>query len=191
MKRPWQIILHDSVIIKDIGDPCHTVYHWLHLFDFYFFIYSHWDYSLSYCSFRNVSFLIPFVFSWFGRCCLIVAHNISPQSILCCCCWALWRVRLACLVSDLQGHSGQSIPSRDMLTRVCSRLHKVLNRYNDLWSYNHNYYNVNLSVRYIYLLLSECEFSTASYGPNFFPSFYGPSAECVGHEHKEGKNEDP
>ena len=25
----------------------------------------------------------------------------------------------------------------------------------------------------------------------FFPSFYGPSAERVGHENREGKNEDP
>ena len=25
----------------------------------------------------------------------------------------------------------------------------------------------------------------------FFPSFYGPSAKCAGHENKEGKNEDP
>ena len=25
----------------------------------------------------------------------------------------------------------------------------------------------------------------------FFPSFYGPSAKRVGHENKEGKNEDP
>ena len=25
----------------------------------------------------------------------------------------------------------------------------------------------------------------------FFPSFYGPSAERTGHENKEGKNEDP
>ena len=25
----------------------------------------------------------------------------------------------------------------------------------------------------------------------FFPSFYGPSAERAGHENKEGKNEDP
>ena len=25
----------------------------------------------------------------------------------------------------------------------------------------------------------------------FFPSFYGPSAKCAGHENKEGKNENP
>ena len=25
----------------------------------------------------------------------------------------------------------------------------------------------------------------------FFPSFYGPSAKRLGHENKEGKNEDP
>ena len=25
----------------------------------------------------------------------------------------------------------------------------------------------------------------------FFPSFYGPSAKCAGHENKEGKNKDP
>ena len=34
------------------------------------------------------------------------------------------------------------------------------------------------------LLLAECEVRTASYGPSFFPSFYG-------NENKEGKNEDP
>ena len=41
------------------------------------------------------------------------------------------------------------------------------------------------------LLLAECEVRTASYGPSFFPSFYGPSAKREGHENKEGKNEDP
>ena len=35
-----------------------------------------------------------------------------------------------------------------------------------------------------YLLLAECEVRTASYGPSFFPSFYG-------HENKEGKNKIP
>ena len=35
-----------------------------------------------------------------------------------------------------------------------------------------------------YLLLAECEIRTASYGPSFFPSFYG-------HENKEGKNKIP
>ena len=43
----------------------------------------------------------------------------------------------------------------------------------------------------INLLLAECEVRTASYGPSFFPSFYGPSAKRAGHENKEGKNEDP
>ena len=42
-----------------------------------------------------------------------------------------------------------------------------------------------------YLLLAECKVRTASYGPIFFPSFYGPSAKHAGHENKEGKNEDP
>ena len=42
-----------------------------------------------------------------------------------------------------------------------------------------------------YFLLAECEVRTASYGPSFFPSFYGPSAKRAGHENKEGKNEDP
>ena len=42
-----------------------------------------------------------------------------------------------------------------------------------------------------YLLLAECEVRTASYGPSFFPSFYGPSAKRAGHVNKEGKNEDP
>ena len=40
-----------------------------------------------------------------------------------------------------------------------------------------------------YLLLVDCEVRTASYGPSFFPSFYGPSAERAGHENKEGKKQ--
>ena len=51
---------------------------------------------------------------------------------------------------------------------------------------------LNISNKIItYLLLAECEVRTASYGPSFFPSFYGPSAKRAGHENKEGKTEDP
>ena len=39
-----------------------------------------------------------------------------------------------------------------------------------------------------YLLFAECEVRTASYGPIFSPSFYGPSAKRAGHENREGKN---
>ena len=38
-----------------------------------------------------------------------------------------------------------------------------------------------------YLLLAECEVSTASYGPSFFLIFYGLSAKRADHESKEGK----
>ena len=48
-----------------------------------------------------------------------------------------------------------------------------------------------LSLLNKYLLLAECEVRTASYGPSFFPSFYGPSAKRAGHENKKGKNKDP
>ena len=50
---------------------------------------------------------------------------------------------------------------------------------------------IHLYKHNTYLLLAECEVRTASYGPSFFPSFYGPSAKRAGHENKEGKNEDP
>ena len=43
----------------------------------------------------------------------------------------------------------------------------------------------------IHLLPAECEVRSESYGPSFFPSFYGPSAKHARHENKEGKNEDP
>ena len=42
------------------------------------------------------------------------------------------------------------------------------------------------------LLLAECEVRTGGkLWTEFFPSFYGPSAKRLGHENKEGKNEDP
>ena len=41
------------------------------------------------------------------------------------------------------------------------------------------------------MLLAVCEVDTSSYGPSFFPSFYGPSAERASLENKDGKNEDP
>ena len=40
---------------------------------------------------------------------------------------------------------------------------------------------------HLYLLLAECEVRTASYGPSFFPSFYGPSAKRLDHEKQERK----
>ena len=40
------------------------------------------------------------------------------------------------------------------------------------------------------LFLAKCKVCMASYGPYFFPSFYGPGAKHMGHENKEGKNED-
>ena len=54
----------------------------------------------------------------------------------------------------------------------------------------HNSFSICCSGANKYLLLAECEVRTASYGPSFFPSFYGPSAKRTGHENKEGKNED-
>ena len=41
-----------------------------------------------------------------------------------------------------------------------------------------------------YLLLTEFEVRTVSYGPSFFPLIYGPSAKRAGHK-LTGKNEDP
>ena len=46
------------------------------------------------------------------------------------------------------------------------------------------------SAKLKYLLLTEFEGRTVSYGPSFFPSIYGPSAKCAGHMSK-GENEDP
>ena len=43
---------------------------------------------------------------------------------------------------------------------------------------------------YIYLLLTEFEVRTVSYGPSFFPFAYTPSAKRAGHK-STGKNEDP
>ena len=41
-----------------------------------------------------------------------------------------------------------------------------------------------------YLLLTEFEVRTVSYGPSFFLLIYGPSAKRAGHK-ATGKNEDP
>ena len=41
-----------------------------------------------------------------------------------------------------------------------------------------------------YLLVTEFEVRTVSYGPSFFPLIYGPSAKRAGHK-STGKNEDP
>ena len=45
-------------------------------------------------------------------------------------------------------------------------------------------------IRKKYLLLTEFEVPTVSYGPSVFPLIYGPSAKCAGHK-STGKNEDP
>ena len=42
----------------------------------------------------------------------------------------------------------------------------------------------------LYLLLTEFEVRTVSYGPSFFSFAYGPSAKRAGHK-STGKNEDP
>ena len=42
-----------------------------------------------------------------------------------------------------------------------------------------------------YLLLTEFEVRTVSYGPSFFQFVYGPSAKRAGHDKSTGKNEDP
>ena len=47
-----------------------------------------------------------------------------------------------------------------------------------------------LKVCNIYLLLTEFEVRTVSYGPSFFPLIYGPSAKRTGHK-STGKNKDP
>ena len=44
-----------------------------------------------------------------------------------------------------------------------------------------------MQFQYIFLL-AECEVRSASYGPSFFPSFYGLSVKRAVHENKEGKN---
>ena len=49
---------------------------------------------------------------------------------------------------------------------------------------------VQLCLEYI-PLISRVRGPYGKLWTEFFPSFYGPSAECVGHENKEGKNEDP
>ena len=48
----------------------------------------------------------------------------------------------------------------------------------------------NLSEVRRYLLLTEFEVRTVSYGPSFFPLIYGPSAKRAGHKSM-GKNEAP
>ena len=49
--------------------------------------------------------------------------------------------------------------------------------------------DTNMAVM-TYLLLTEFEVCTVSYGPSFFPLIYGPSAKRAGHK-STGKNEDP
>ena len=57
------------------------------------------------------------------------------------------------------------------------------------------YWNIFLQSLFLifiskYLLLTEFEVRTVSYGPSFFPLIYGPSAKPAGHK-STGKNEDP
>ena len=47
-----------------------------------------------------------------------------------------------------------------------------------------------INSSFLYLLLTEFEVRTVSYGPSFFPLIYGPSAKRAGHK-STGKNEDP
>ena len=49
---------------------------------------------------------------------------------------------------------------------------------------------IGMIFLYLYLLLTEFEVRTVSYGPSFFPLIYGPSAKRAGYE-STGKNEDP
>ena len=51
-------------------------------------------------------------------------------------------------------------------------------------------FNVHGVVLEIYLLVTEFEGRTVSYGPSFFPFAYGPGAKRAGHK-LTGKNEDP
>ena len=52
------------------------------------------------------------------------------------------------------------------------------------------YLQLYLKLHLKYLLLTEFEVRTVSYGPSFFPFVYGPSAKRAGHN-STGKNEDP
>ena len=60
--------------------------------------------------------------------------------------------------------------------------------YKGLWGYG--IMGVRSRVKHKYLLLTEFEGRTVSYGPRFFPFAYGPSAKRAGHK-LTGKNEDP
>ena len=51
-------------------------------------------------------------------------------------------------------------------------------------------YSGEISYKYI-PLISRVRGPYGKLWTEFFPSFYGPSAKCAGHENKEGKNEDP
>ena len=53
-----------------------------------------------------------------------------------------------------------------------------------------NFIKTGSHLKNLYLLLTEFEVRTVSYGPSFFPLIYGPSAKRAGHK-STGKNEDP
>ena len=46
------------------------------------------------------------------------------------------------------------------------------------------------TIKIKFLLLTEFEFCTVSYGPSFFPLIYGPSMKSAGHK-STGKNKYP
>ena len=53
----------------------------------------------------------------------------------------------------------------------------------NFWSYLHTVQGqVQEGGTHIYLLLTESEVCTVSYGPSFFLLMYGPSAKCAGHK---------
>ena len=53
-------------------------------------------------------------------------------------------------------------------------------------TFDHQYYLYYVIMSYI-PLISRVRGSYGKLWTEFFPSFYGPSAKCAGHENKEGK----
>ena len=56
----------------------------------------------------------------------------------------------------------------------------------NIMQYNTIQYN---TIQYNVIKYKTCN-TSASRGPSIFPSFYGQSAKCVGHETRKAKNED-
>ena len=74
-------------------------------------------------------------------------------------------------------------------------------KYYYYYYYYYRYHNDHMKLFFVlqlnrkfviikYLLLTEFEVRTVSYGPSFFPLIYSPSAKRAGHK-STGKNEDP